>query len=92
MITKFWTKDGNGQQPLNMKIFQVDYSALTIKIKSNDISMVGIYEVFYDVALKNYLTNKKSSKLPIKIIVEKLNTAPRLSGLSSKLQSFDIVL
>jgi hypothetical protein len=58
MITKFWTKDGNGQQPLNIKIFQVDYNALTIKIKSNDISMVGIYEVFYDVALKNYLTNK----------------------------------
>ena len=77
---------------LSTKIFQVDYSAEIFKIKSDDISMVGTYEVFYDVALKNYLTNKKSSTYPIKITVLKPNTAPKLSGLSSKQQTFNVVM
>ena len=40
-----------------------------IKIKSDDISMAGTYKVFYDVALKNYLSNKKSSTSPISFTV-----------------------
>ena len=43
-----------------MKIFQVDFTALTFTIKTNDISLVGKYKVYYEVALKNYVTAKKS--------------------------------
>ena len=92
IITDFWTEDGNGQKHLDMKIFKFDKSSQTFKIESDDISMARTYEVFYEVALKNYQTNKKSSILPITVIVEKPNTAPRLSGLSSKHQTLNVMM
>ena len=92
IITQFWTIDGSGKLPLNTKIFQVDFTALTLTIKSNDVSLIGSYKVYYEVALKNYVTAKKSSTSPFTVIITKPNTAPTLSLLNSKQVTIEIEL
>jgi hypothetical protein len=52
-----------------MQIFQVDFTALTFTIKTNEISKIGTYNVFYEVALKNYISVKKSSTTPIVVTI-----------------------
>ena len=54
--------------------------------------MIGSYKVYYEVALKNYVTAKKSSTSPFTVIITKPNTAPTLSLLNSKQVTIEIEL
>ena len=71
-------------------LFKVDFSTSSVTIKGTDAGTVGTYTIYFEVALSNYPTNRKTTTNPFKVVVTKPNTAPTMSGLATKLATFNV--
>jgi len=59
-----------------------DLAGSVITLNTSDPLKVGVYYIYYSVALANYPSNTVTSTKPFKVVIIKPNTAPTLSALA----------
>lgn len=90
VILKFYTKSGTTKKPLDILLFNEDIPRNKLTIKSTDVKKIGEHTVYYEIGFKDYPANLQETKSPFKLFVTKNNSAPTLSGLSSKMTTFAV--